>query len=146
VGRIDIIEDRILGIKARENYECPAAVVLLAAHKDLEQLVLSREELRFKELVDARWSELVYNGLWNEPLREGLDSFIEQTQTRVSGTVKLELTPGAARVVARSSDFALYSEEAASFDNNSIDQSEVEGMLRYHAFQASLYRRSKKNL
>jgi argininosuccinate synthase len=116
VGRIDIIEDRILGIKARENYECPAAVVLLAAHKDLEHLVLSREELRFKELVDTRWAELVYKGLWNEPLREGLDAFIDTTQQRVSGSVKVKLTQGSARVIARTSDFALYSEEAASFD------------------------------
>ncbi|MFQ5800188.1 MAG: argininosuccinate synthase [Candidatus Hydrothermarchaeales archaeon] len=144
VGRIDIIEDRILGLKARENYECPAAVVLLDAHKDLERLVLTRDELRFKGLVDARWAELVYRGLWNEPLREDLDAFIEKIQARVSGTVKVELKNGSAGVIGRSSKYALYSEEAVSFDDRTIDQREVTGMLKYHAYQASMHERIKK--
>ncbi|HDH27982.1 MAG TPA: argininosuccinate synthase [Euryarchaeota archaeon] len=144
VGRIDIIEDRILGIKARENYECPAAVVLLAAHRDLERLVLTRAELEFKESVDSRWADLVYKGLWNEPLRQGLDAFIDMGQHRVSGTVKVELKTGAAKILARSSPYSLYSEEAASFDDTSIDQRDAEGMLKYHALQAGLYNRLKR--
>jgi argininosuccinate synthase len=104
VGRIDMIEDRILGLKAREIYECPAAVVILLAHKDLERLVLSREELKFKEFVDLKWGELVYRGLWNEPLKADLDALIEKTQERVSGVVKVELRPGgSSRLVGRSS-------------------------------------------
>jgi argininosuccinate synthase len=144
VGRIDMMEDRILGIKARENYECPAAVTLLTAHKQLEQLVLTRQELKFKEAVDREWSELVYQGLWTEPLRHALEAFIDKTQGRVAGKVKLRLHNGSCRVIARSSPFALYSEKLASFDDTTLDQRGVEGMLRYHALQASLYERLKK--
>ncbi len=144
IGRIDMMEDRILGIKARENYECPGAVALLTAHKDLEQQVLTRNELRFKQFVDSTWAELVYMGLWTDPLRTDLDSFIDKTQKRVEGRVKLRLDKGSCRAVARDSRFSLYSEGAASFDDESIDQREVEGMLKYHALQASLFERKGK--
>jgi argininosuccinate synthase len=144
VGRIDMMEDRILGIKARENYECPAAVALLTAHKQLEHLVLTRLELKFKAVVEQEWSELVYRGLWTEPLRHDLDAFIDKTQERVTGRVGLRLHNGSCRVVSRSSPYALYSERLASFDDTTIDQRSVEGMLRYHALQASLYERLKK--
>ncbi|MDP6459957.1 MAG: argininosuccinate synthase, partial [Candidatus Hydrothermarchaeota archaeon] len=144
VGRIDIMEDRILGIKARENYECPAAVALLIAHKQLEQLVLTRQELKFKETVEQEWSELVYTGLWTEPLRHALDAFIDETQERVTGTVKVKLHQGFCGILARSSPFALYSEKLASFDDNTLDQRSVEGMLSYHVLQASLYEKLKK--
>ena len=143
VGRIDIIEDRILGIKARENYECPAAAALLAAHKQLEQLVLTRSELKFKESVDAVWSELIYTGLWTEPLREDLDAFIDKTQERVTGKVKLKLHNKSCSVIARESPCSLYSQEAASFDEKA-DQRSIEGMLRYHALQAALYEKVRK--
>ncbi|NOZ58945.1 MAG: argininosuccinate synthase [Euryarchaeota archaeon] len=142
VGRIDMIEDRILGLKARENYECPAAELLITAHRALEALVLTRRELAFKAQVEARWSELVYFGLWNEPLRLALDAFIDRTQERVSGRVKLRLHQGSCRVVARESENALYSLEAVSFDDKSLDQRSVEGMLRYHALQAEMYWRT----
>jgi argininosuccinate synthase len=144
VGRIDIMEDRILGIKARENYECPAAVALLAAHKQLEQLVLTRLELKFKDAIEQEWSELVYRGLWTEPLRHALDAFIDKTQARVTGKVTVRLHQGSCRVLARNSPFASYSEKQASFDDTTLDQRSVEGMLRYHALQASLYERLKK--
>ncbi|MFV2041244.1 MAG: argininosuccinate synthase [Candidatus Hydrothermarchaeales archaeon] len=144
VGRIDIIEDRILGIKARENYECPAAVVLLTAHRDLERLVLTRAELEFKETVDSCWADLVYKGLWNEPLRLGLDAFIDTTQHRVSGTVKVELKQGAAKILSRSSPYSMYSEKAASFDDTTLDQRDAEGVLKYHALQAGLFEKTKK--
>ncbi|MFQ5975775.1 MAG: argininosuccinate synthase, partial [Candidatus Hydrothermarchaeales archaeon] len=98
IGRIDMMEDRILGIKARENYECPGAVSILTAHKDLEQHVLTRNELRFKKFVDSTWAELVYMGLWTEPLKADLDSFINRTQKRVEGSVKLKLDKGSCRV------------------------------------------------
>jgi argininosuccinate synthase len=144
VGRIDIIEDRILGMKARENYECPGAISLITAHKQLEQLVLTRNELRFKEVADSAWSELIYNGLWTEPLREALDAFIDKTQERVTGTVKLRLHSKSCSVIARDSRYALYSQELASFDDKTIDQREVKGMLKYHALQAKLYEKVKK--
>ncbi|MEK6977508.1 MAG: argininosuccinate synthase, partial [Candidatus Hydrothermarchaeota archaeon] len=144
VGLVDIVEDRILGLKARENYECPAAIALLTAHRQLEQLVLTRRELRFKESVDSAWGELIYQGLWTEPLREDLDAFIDNTQGRVTGTVRLRLEKGSCRAIARSSPYALYSKELVSFDEKGLDQREVEGMLKYHALQAEMYERVKK--
>jgi argininosuccinate synthase len=103
IGRIDMMEDRIIGIKTRENYECPAAVTLLTAHKQLEQLILSRRELRFKEIVDSLWSELVYKGLWEDPLRIDLDAFISKTQEKVSGKVMVKLYSGGCLVISRES-------------------------------------------
>lgn len=143
VGRIDMMEDRILGLKARENYECPAATVLIQAHKQLESLVLTRGELRFKERVDATWSELIYHGHWTDPLREDLDAFIDRTQQRVSGTVRMRLGDMNYHVTGRESKYALYSEEAVSFDDKTLDQRDVEGMLKYHSFQASLAEEKK---
>lgn len=119
VGRIDIIEDRILGIKARENYECPAAVSLLTAHKRLEHLVLTRNELKSKEEAESTWSELVYRGRWTDPLREELDAFIDKTQKRVEGKVKLKLDNKYCAVVSMESKQSLYSKEAVSFDEKS---------------------------
>ncbi len=120
VGRIDMIEDRILGIKVRENYECPAAVSLLMAHKQLEYLVLTRNELKSKERAEAVWSELVYNGQWTDPLRESLDAFIDQTQKKVEGKVKLKLDNKYCAVVSMESEQSLYDMKAASFDDKSI--------------------------
>ncbi|MBS3815621.1 MAG: argininosuccinate synthase, partial [Hadesarchaea archaeon] len=108
VGRIDIIEDRTLGLKSRENYEAPAAAVILEAHKALESLVLTRGELKFKESVDSLWSDLVYRGLWFDPLREDLDAFIDKTQKRVTGKVKIKLDHGNATTVSRESPLSLH--------------------------------------
>ncbi|MCL7413991.1 MAG: argininosuccinate synthase [ANME-2 cluster archaeon] len=141
VGRTDMIEDRVLGIKARENYEHPAATVLLTAHRDLERLVLTRAELSFKSKVDEKWSELVYMGLLDEPLFNDLNTFIDATQVRVEGTVKLRLYKGSVIVVARSSPFALYSEDLVSFDGSSINQKDAEGVAKYHGFQGRVYQK-----
>ncbi len=141
VGRTDMIEDRVLGLKARENYEHPAATILLTAHKDLEKLVLTRDELRFKSLVDETWSELAYKGLVDEPLYADLNTFIDKTQERVSGNVKVRLYKGNAKVVARDSPFALYSADLSSFDSKTIDQKDAEGYCKYHGFQARLYKK-----
>ena len=139
VGRIDIIEDRILGLKSRENYECPGAVMLIKAHKALEQLVLTREELKFKELVDSTYADLIYRGLWHEPLREDLDGFIDKTQERVCGKVILKLYAGSIRVVGRESPYGLYSKDLVSFEDKDMDQREIVGMVKYHGLQAALY-------
>ncbi len=141
VGRTDMIEDRVLGLKARENYEHPAATVLLTAHKDLEKLVLTRSELKFKALVDEQWSELAYYGLVDEPLYEDLNAFIDTTQKRVEGTVTVKLFKGNISIMARKSPYALYSEDLVSFDSASIDQKDSEGFAKYHGFQARLYRK-----
>jgi len=141
VGRTDMIEDRVLGLKARENYEHPAATILLTAHRDLESLVLSRRELKFKKIVEEEWAELVYYGLINDPLFDALNAFIDKTQERVTGWVKVKLYKGSVRVVARHSEYALYSAELVSFDTGVIDQRLAEGYAAFHGLQGRLYRR-----
>ncbi|MCQ6963758.1 argininosuccinate synthase [Methanolobus chelungpuianus] len=141
VGRTDMIEDRVLGLKARENYEHPAATVLLAAHKDLEKLVLSRAELKFKKIVDEQWSELAYSGLVDEPLYHDLNAFINKTQERVTGAVTVKLYKGSVTILARSSPCALYSEDMVSFDSAILNQKDAEGYAKYHGFQARLYKK-----
>ena len=122
VGRNDMIEDRVLGLKARENYEHPAATVLIAAHKDLEKLVLSRAELKFKNMVDDQWAELAYMGLIHEPLYHDLNAFINKTQERVTGTVDVQLYKGGLHIMGRASPNAIYSMDMVSFDSTTIDQ------------------------
>jgi argininosuccinate synthase len=138
VGRNDMIEDRILGLKARENYEHPAATVILTAHKDLEALVLTRQELAFKRMVDDKWSELAYKGLVYEPLYAALNAFIDTTQERVNGSVDLEIYKGSARVLGRSSPEAIYSDDLVSFDSAAIDQCHAIGVSHYFGLQARL--------
>ena len=144
VGRVDIMEDRVLGLKCRENYECPAAVTLLTAHKALENLVCTKEEISFKELVDRQWSELAYKGLWFDPLKEDLEAFIGKIQERVDGTVRVRLFKGYAKVIGRSSSYALYSEELASFDKKAFVQSEMTGAVKAHGLQSRMYWRIKR--
>ncbi len=138
IGRNDMIEDRILGLKARENYEHPAATVILTAHRDLESLVLTRQELAFKRRVDDKWSELAYEGLVYEPLYAALNAFINITQDRVNGHVDLELYKGGVRVLGRSSSQAIYSGDLVSFDSASIDQCHAIGVSQYFGIQARL--------
>jgi len=138
VGRNDMIEDRILGFKAREIYEHPAATVLLAAHRDLERLVLSRQELSFKQQVDEKWSELGYMGLIHEPLFAALTEFINKTQERISGTVDVVLYKGSVTIAGRASPNALYSDELVSFESTIIDQNDAVGFSAYYGFQARL--------
>jgi argininosuccinate synthase len=141
VGRTDMVEDRVLGLKARENYEHPAATILLTAHKDLEHLVLSRAELRFKASVDEAWSELAYMGLLDDPLYSDLNAFIDQSQKRVNGLVKMKLHAGCAIPVGRKSPDALYAQDMVSFDSQTLSQRDAEGFAKYHGFQARLLRR-----
>jgi argininosuccinate synthase len=141
VGRTDMMEDRVLGLKARENYEHPAATVILTAHKDLEKLCLTRAELRFKEAVDQSWAELGYMGLVDEPLYADLNAFIDNTQKRINGTVKMKLYKGSCMPVGRESPDALYSEELVSFDGKTLDQKDAEGFAKFHGFQARLYKK-----
>ena len=130
VGRIDHIEDRLVGIKSREIYECPAALVIIEAHKDLEKLVLTRHEVSFKHQVDALWSTLVYTGLWMDPLRGDLDAFIEMTQKRVCGEVKIKLYKGGFHIVGRSSPLSLYDLNLATYNIESkFDQASSKGFI-----------------
>jgi argininosuccinate synthase len=131
VGRIDHIEDRMVGIKSREVYECPAATLILEAHKDLEKTVLTRHELAFKERVDAEWTYLAYAGLWMDPLREDLEAFIDTSQKGVTGKVKLKLHKGSLRVVGRTSPGSLYDRNLVSYNlEGTFDQRWAEGFIR----------------
>ena len=130
VGRIDHMEDRLVGIKSREVYECPAATVLTEAHKDLEKMVLTRHEVLFKQQIDAQWTFLAYTGLWMDPLRDDLDAFINKTQERVRGEVKMKLYKGGLQVVGRSSPMSLYDLNLATYDiQTTFDQSWSSGFI-----------------
>jgi len=146
VGRTDMMEDRMLGLKVRENYEHPAATVLLTAHEALEQLVLTQEEREFKQQVDQRWAGKGYQGLVDAPLVDALEGFIDTTNERVTGTVTVKLEGGSCRPVARESDYAVYSESAASFDEEDvtggITQADATGVAKYHGFQSRLANRA----
>lgn len=139
IGRIDIMEDRLMGLKVRENYECPGATVLLKAHGALEALVLTRDELRFKKIVDQEWSRLAYEGLWFDPLKADLEAFIDNTQKRVTGEVVIQLYKGHCQVIGRSSPWALYSAELASFDTETFDQRESTGTVKNFGLQARMF-------
>jgi argininosuccinate synthase len=139
VGRIDIMEDRMLGLKVRENYECPGATVFLKAHQALEALVLTREELRFKKIVDQEWSRLAYEGSWWDPFKDDLEAFIGKTQERVTGDVRVRLFKGSCTVTGRSSRWALYSEELASFDTTTFDQRESTGWVKNFGLQPRMF-------
>ena len=119
VGRIDHVEDRVVGIKSRETYECPGAIALIEAHRALETLVLPRDLLQFKGLVDRRFADLVYEGLWFSPLREALQAFLASTQEVVTGDVTLRLHQGSARAVGRESEYSLLSHELATYGTTS---------------------------
>ncbi|MFC1970902.1 argininosuccinate synthase [Chloroflexota bacterium] len=130
VGRIDQVEDRVVGIKSREVYEAPAAVVLLQAHGALEALTLSREQLRFKQIVAIEYADLVYNGLWCTSFRENLAAFIESSQRFVTGTVRLKLFKGSCNVVGRKSPYSLYRHDLATYDEGDIfDHSTAVGFI-----------------
>lgn len=144
IGRSNMIEDRILGLKAREIYEHPAATVIMTAHADLEHLTLTRQELAFKRLVDDKWSELAYMGLVHEPLFHDLNAFIATSQEKVTGTVDLLLYKGCCRVLGRSSPEAVYSDELVSFDSDAIDQCHAIGVSAYYGIQARLIEQKKK--
>ncbi len=130
VGRIDHMEDRIVGIKSRETYECPAALAILEAHKDLEKLVLNRHEEEFKSIVDAKWTFLAYAGLWDDPLKEELDAFINKANERIEGRVKVKLYKGSMIVVGRESPYSVYDFKTATYDSSStFDQTLSTGFV-----------------
>ncbi|MCK4697719.1 MAG: argininosuccinate synthase [Dehalococcoidia bacterium] len=130
VGRIDHVESRLVGIKSREVYEAPAAVVLLQAHLALEVMTLSRAQLRFKQRVARDYADLIYNGLWFTALRQDLDAYIRSSQRFVSGTVRLRLFKGSCRVVGRKSPFSLYKHSLATYDKgDEFDHSAAVGFI-----------------
>jgi len=130
VGRIDMVEDRLVGIKSREVYEAPGAIALIAAHQELENVTVERDVARFKKSVDQRWGELVYDGLWFSPLKKALDAFIEETQRHVSGEIRMVMHGGRAVVTGRRSDESLYKFDLATYDEgDKFDQSLARGFV-----------------
>ena len=130
IGRIEHMEDRVVGLKTRETYEIPGAEILLSAHKDLEKMVLTRHQKMFKFQVEDKWATIVYQGLWVDPLKQDLDAFIDSTQENVMGTVTMKLYKGSAKPVARESPLSLYDYNLASFDiNTHYDQGDAVGFI-----------------
>jgi argininosuccinate synthase len=116
IGRVDLVENRLVGIKSREIYEAPAATILHSCHRELENLVLDRETLHYKELIAPKYAELIYYGLWDSPLKEAFDGFIEKTQKHVTGTVRVKLYKGNCIVTGRKSPYSLYDRKLATYE------------------------------
>jgi argininosuccinate synthase len=148
IGRIDLVEDRVVGMKSREIYECPAAIVLITAHRALERLVLTRDELRFKAACDRRYAELIYDGLWMHPLRAALDGFNSTTSSRVSGSVRVRLHQGVATVTGVASPNALYDASLATYGvGDSFDHTAATGFIALHGLQVvAAARRAARSL
>ena len=147
VGRIDMVEDRLVGIKSREVYEAPGAIALITAHQELENVCLERELARFKRGVEQRWSELVYDGLWFSPLRKALDIFIAETQKNVSGEIRLKMHGGRAWVTGRKSNESLYRYDLATYDSeDTYDQSWAKGFIEIFGMTSKIAAdRDRKN-
>jgi argininosuccinate synthase len=130
VGRLDLVEDRLVGIKSREVYEAPGAIALITAHQELENVTVERDLARFKRQVDQRWGELVYDGLWFSPLKNALDTFLASANSAVSGDIRLKMHAGRAWVTGRRSEGSLYSFDLATYDEgDTFDQSLAKGFV-----------------
>jgi argininosuccinate synthase len=140
VGRIDHVEDRLVGIKSREVYECPAAMTLLAAHRELEFLTQPREMAHFKPVVEQQWARLVYEGLWYSPLKQALDAFIRESQKTVTGTVRVRLFKGHATVTGRRSARSLYDEKLATYTpEDAFDHQAAVGFIKLWGLPTQVY-------
>lgn len=130
IGRIDMIENRLVGIKSREIYEAPALLVLIQAHRDLESMTLTKDVSQYKRGIEETYGNLIYNGLWYSPLKDALDAFIQKTQERVSGTIRMKLFKGNAYIVGRKSDNSLYSPNMATYGaEDEFDHKAAEGFI-----------------
>jgi argininosuccinate synthase len=139
VGRLDVVEDRLVGIKSREIYEAPGAMVLITAHTELEHVTLERELGRYKRGVDRKWGELTYDGLWYSPLKASLEAFVEHTQQHVSGDIRLVLHGGHITVNGRRSGESLYDFNLATYDEgDSFDQSAAKGFVQLHGLSSKI--------
>ena len=141
IGRIDHVENRLIGIKSREIYETPAAAVIMTAHKDLEDITLEHDVAHFKPIIEQKITNLIYNAMWISPLFDALNKFIDETQKVVNGTVKMKLYKGAATAVARKSENnSLYSEKLATYTSaNSFDEQAAVGFMKLYTLSATVY-------
>jgi argininosuccinate synthase len=145
IGRVDMVEDRLVGIKSREVYEAPAALSLIAAHADLEALTLERSLGREKKRLESRWADLVYEGLWFSPLRTALDAFAATTQGRVTGDVRLQLAAGSLAVTGRRSPYSLYDHALATYDEgDAFDQADAAGFVRLWGLSTKTWASTKR--
>jgi argininosuccinate synthase len=139
IGRLDMVEDRLVGIKSREIYEAPGAMILIKAHEAMEDVTLERELARYKRLVDARWSEEVYDGLWLGPLKRSLDAFIDSTQEHVTGDIRLVLHAGSITINGRRSNSSLYDFNLATYDTgDTFDQTMAKGFVKLHGLSSEI--------
>jgi argininosuccinate synthase len=147
VGRIDLVENRLVGIKSREVYEAPGAVLLHFAHKELERLTLDKAVAQYKVLVAHEYANLIYNGLWHSPLREALAAFVDKTQERVTGIVTVRLYKGTLRVVARSSPYSLYDPQLATYTTeDQFDHKASEGFIKIYGLPLKTYNRVEQKI
>lgn len=146
VGTIDIIENRLVGMKSRGVYETPGGTILYKAHSALEKLILDRETMAYKNIVAQKYSQLVYDGLWFTPLREAIDAFVDSTQSLITGTVRVKLYKGNATPVATKSENSLYSEEFATFSKDDVyNQKDAEGFINLFALSLKIRAILKQN-
>lgn len=146
-GRIDMIENRLIGVKSREIYEVPGALALITAHKALEDLCLEREVLHYKLGVEQKWAELVYNGMWFSPLKEALDGFIETTQKLVTGDVRLRFFKGSCVTVGRRSEYSLYDYNLATYDAaDTFDHKAAKGFIDLHGLPVKVWARQRRKV
>ena len=144
IGRIDILEDGIMGLKSREIYEAPAADILLKTHSDLEHLALTKEQLRLKHEIDRMWADMVYHGMWLHPLRKDLDAFIDSTQKFMNGTVTTKLYKGNVRITRRECEDSLFAPEIRSIKKATFDQKEATGSVNTYTLQYRVFRSKKR--
>ena len=146
IGRLDLVENRFVGMKSRGIYETPGGAILLAAHRGIEQITLDRGAAHLKDELMPRYAELIYNGFWFAPEREMLQACIDKSQEHVSGTVKVKLYKGSANVVARSSPNTIYSEAHVTFEEDAVyDQKDAEGFIKLNALRLKLLARRSQN-
>ena len=147
VGRIDHIENRLVGIKSREVYETPAASILINAHQEMEFITLTREEGKFKVKIEQEYAELVYNGLWYSPLRKALDAFINETQSRVTGKVCVKLFKGNQTVIQRQAAYSMYNEQLATYEKGDMfDHNAAVGFIKLWGLPTEIYAQNTKKL
>jgi len=144
IGKIDILEDGIMGFKSREIYEAPAATIFLKAHSDLEHLALTKEQLRLKYEIDRAWADMVYHGMWLHPLRKDLDAFIDSTQKYMNGTVTVKLYKGNVHITRRECDDSLFAPEIRSIKKSTFDQKEATGAVNMYTLQYRLFKSKKR--
>lgn len=147
VGRLDMVEDRLVGIKSREVYEAPGAIALITAHQELENVTIERDLARFKRQVEQRWTELVYDGLWFSPLKEALDVFVDKSQEHVSGDIRLVLHGGRAVVTGRRSERSLYDFSLATYDSeDTFDQTLSKGFVELWGLPSKIAAKRQQRL